>query len=284
MAGGMSLQKKAGVYRSAGYLIISPFHHHLTISPSYQHLIISLSHHLTISSSHHFITISPSHHLTISPSHHLTISPSHHLTISPSHLHLITISPPHHAHSTGPWRDNGERMLTVGLQCSVLQLLGAGYFHSDPHRGNLLQTPDGKLAYLDFGMMAEVPSGKRFALIGTVLGLVNKDVPMVLNNMQVEKCDDGVLTLRHSVIIDCYVVVAGPLRCLTITSSKHFCDRTSIAQRLSSSSTIIAQRFRSDFGANSQRSRRDRAAIRLRLWSDYGAIMERFGIRFCSDY
>eukprot|EP00600_Ochromonadales_sp_CCMP1393_P014949 CAMPEP_0175017884 /NCGR_PEP_ID=MMETSP0005-20121125/12664_1 /TAXON_ID=420556 /ORGANISM="Ochromonas sp., Strain CCMP1393" /LENGTH=466 /DNA_ID=CAMNT_0016275385 /DNA_START=334 /DNA_END=1734 /DNA_ORIENTATION=+ len=76
----------------------------------------------------------------------------------------------------GPWEEGGERMLTVGLQCSVLQLLGTGFFHSDPHRGNLLRTPDNKLAYLDFGMMAEVPSSKRYAMIGTVLGLVNKDI------------------------------------------------------------------------------------------------------------
>ena len=79
----------------------------------------------------------------------------------------------------GPWPTGGEKMLTVGLQCSVLQLLGTGYFHSDPHRGNLLQTPDGKLAYLDFGMMSEVPSEKRFALIGSVLGLVNKVIIII---------------------------------------------------------------------------------------------------------
>jgi predicted unusual protein kinase regulating ubiquinone biosynthesis (AarF/ABC1/UbiB family) len=48
----------------------------------------------------------------------------------------------------GPWTSGGERMLTIGLQCSVLQLLECGFFHADPHRGNLLQTPDGKLAYL----------------------------------------------------------------------------------------------------------------------------------------
>mmetsp|Transcript_11005 Transcript_11005/g.18461 ORF Transcript_11005/g.18461 Transcript_11005/m.18461 type:complete len:797 (-) Transcript_11005:203-2593(-) len=83
----------------------------------------------------------------------------------------------------GPWEEGGERMLTVGLQCSVLQLLGTGFFHSDPHRGNLLRTPDNKLAYLDFGMMAEVPSSKRYAMIGTVLGLVNKDISMVINGM-----------------------------------------------------------------------------------------------------
>lgn len=33
----------------------------------------------------------------------------------------------------GPWLRGGEQMLTIGLQCSVLQLLGRGYFHGDPH-------------------------------------------------------------------------------------------------------------------------------------------------------
>lgn len=84
----------------------------------------------------------------------------------------------------GPWETGGERMLTLGLQCSVLQLLGTGFFHSDPHRGNLLQTPSGDLAYLDFGMMSEVPAKERYALIGTVVGLVNKDLTMVINNLQ----------------------------------------------------------------------------------------------------
>lgn len=84
----------------------------------------------------------------------------------------------------GPWLRGGERMLTVGLQCSVLQLLGKGYFHSDPHRGNLLMTENGELAYLDFGMMCEVPADRRFALIGTVLGLVNKDIPLVINSLK----------------------------------------------------------------------------------------------------
>ncbi|RYG70331.1 AarF/ABC1/UbiB kinase family protein, partial [archaeon] len=69
------------------------------------------------------------------------------------------------------------------MQCSVLQLLGTGFFHSDPHRGNLLRTLDNKLCYLDFGMMATVSSAKRYAMIGTVLGLVNKDVPLATNSL-----------------------------------------------------------------------------------------------------
>jgi predicted unusual protein kinase regulating ubiquinone biosynthesis (AarF/ABC1/UbiB family) len=49
----------------------------------------------------------------------------------------------------------------------------------------LLQTPNGDLAYLDFGMMSEVPAKQRYALIGTVLGLVNKDIKMVVENLNI---------------------------------------------------------------------------------------------------
>ena len=35
------------------------------------------------------------------------------------------------------------------------QFFGHGYFHADPHPGNLLVTPRGELVYLDFGMMGE---------------------------------------------------------------------------------------------------------------------------------
>ena len=48
-------------------------------------------------------------------------------------------------------------------------------FHADPHPGNLLATPDGKLAYLDFGMMSEVKPAQRYGLIEAIVHLVNRD-------------------------------------------------------------------------------------------------------------
>lgn len=47
--------------------------------------------------------------------------------------------------------------------------------HADPHPGNLLATPAGDLAYLDFGMMSEAPPYARTALIAHVVHLVNRD-------------------------------------------------------------------------------------------------------------
>lgn len=34
------------------------------------------------------------------------------------------------------------------------QMLENGFFHADPHAGNLLALPNGKLCYLDFGMVS----------------------------------------------------------------------------------------------------------------------------------
>ena len=66
-------------------------------------------------------------------------------------------------------------LIEMGVQCSLRQLLEHGFFHADPHPGNLLATPEGKLAYLDFGMMSEVKAYQRYGLIEAVVHLVNRD-------------------------------------------------------------------------------------------------------------
>lgn len=58
-----------------------------------------------------------------------------------------------------------------------------GLFHADPHRGNLLKTKDGKLAFIDFGMMADIGEEERYGLFGLVIGLQNKDLPLVTENL-----------------------------------------------------------------------------------------------------
>eukprot|EP00529_Nitzschia_sp_RCC80_P004028 CAMPEP_0113490756 /NCGR_PEP_ID=MMETSP0014_2-20120614/27209_1 /TAXON_ID=2857 /ORGANISM="Nitzschia sp." /LENGTH=967 /DNA_ID=CAMNT_0000384535 /DNA_START=35 /DNA_END=2934 /DNA_ORIENTATION=+ /assembly_acc=CAM_ASM_000159 len=84
----------------------------------------------------------------------------------------------------GPWPGNeGIDMVQIGLQCSVDQLMTTGLFHADPHRGNLLKTPDGKLAFIDFGMMADIDEEDRYGLFGLVIGLQSKDLPLITENL-----------------------------------------------------------------------------------------------------
>ena len=69
---------------------------------------------------------------------------------------------------------NPDEMIEIGVQCSLEQLLEHGFFHADPHPGNLLALKDGRLCYLDFGMMSEVSRDSRSGLIQAVVHLVNK--------------------------------------------------------------------------------------------------------------
>ncbi len=68
-----------------------------------------------------------------------------------------------------------DKMIEIGVQCSLEQLLEHGFFHADPHPGNLLALEDGRLCYLDFGMMSEVTRTSRSGLIQAVVHLVNKN-------------------------------------------------------------------------------------------------------------
>jgi predicted unusual protein kinase regulating ubiquinone biosynthesis (AarF/ABC1/UbiB family) len=70
---------------------------------------------------------------------------------------------------------DATHLVEVGVQCSLRQLLEHGFFHADPHPGNLLAMSDGRLAYLDFGMMSTIQPYQRYGLIEAVVHLVNRD-------------------------------------------------------------------------------------------------------------
>ncbi|MEB3272487.1 MAG: ABC1 kinase family protein [Prochlorothrix sp.] len=88
---------------------------------------------------------------------------------------------------------NVSHLVEMGVQCSLRQLLEHGFFHADPHPGNLLATPDGKLAYLDFGMMSEIKPHQRYGLIEAVVHLVNRDFDSLAQDyIQLEFLDPDV--------------------------------------------------------------------------------------------
>ncbi|XP_043713551.1 uncharacterized protein slr1919 isoform X2 [Telopea speciosissima] len=67
---------------------------------------------------------------------------------------------------------NRKGLIDMGLYCSLRQLLEVGFFHADPHPGNLVATVDGSLAYFDFGMMGDIPRHFRVGLIQ--VGIMNQ--------------------------------------------------------------------------------------------------------------
>lgn len=66
-------------------------------------------------------------------------------------------------------------LIETGVKCSLVQLLEIGFLHCDPHAGNLIKTKSRKLAYLDFGLVSDVPESVRFSFITAILHLINRE-------------------------------------------------------------------------------------------------------------
>lgn len=68
-----------------------------------------------------------------------------------------------------------RKLIPVGVELFLTQLLDTGHFHGDPHPGNLLVTPEGKLCLLDFGLCCRIGLDERQALTTAVYHLLTQN-------------------------------------------------------------------------------------------------------------
>lgn len=70
-----------------------------------------------------------------------------------------------------------------GAQAYLLQLLNSGFFHADPHPGNIAVSANGALIFYDFGMMGRIKSNVREGLMETLFGIAQKDGDRVVQSL-----------------------------------------------------------------------------------------------------
>merc|ERR1712241_401983 len=75
-----------------------------------------------------------------------------------------------------------NRLTKVGIECFICQLLEVGFFHSDPHPGNLLINEKGQLVLIDFGLCADVPLPDTRTMTLAIVHLMQGDAPELLND------------------------------------------------------------------------------------------------------
>jgi predicted unusual protein kinase regulating ubiquinone biosynthesis (AarF/ABC1/UbiB family) len=80
-------------------------------------------------------------------------------------------------------------LIRTGVIAGLRQLLEFGYFHADPHPGNLFALSGktgamGHLAYVDFGMMDSISDADRLTLTGAVVHLINRDFNLLAKDFQ----------------------------------------------------------------------------------------------------
>ncbi|KAJ8427509.1 hypothetical protein Cgig2_017250 [Carnegiea gigantea] len=67
-------------------------------------------------------------------------------------------------------------------------LLDTGFFHADPHPGNLIRTPDGKLAILDFGnvldlgLVTKLTDDQKYGMIEAIAHLIHRDYGAIVKD------------------------------------------------------------------------------------------------------
>ncbi len=71
-----------------------------------------------------------------------------------------------------------------GAQAYLQQLLNDGFFHADPHPGNIAVSPEGgALIFYDFGMMGRIKSNVREQLMETLFGIAQKNAERVVTSL-----------------------------------------------------------------------------------------------------
>lgn len=81
--------------------------------------------------------------------------------------------------NTAP-KDEIAEVIPIMQESFLRQLLSVGYFHNDPHPGNLLLMKDrskGTICILDYGLMVEIPEKERENMISAVIHVSNRNWP-----------------------------------------------------------------------------------------------------------
>ncbi|KAK8504186.1 hypothetical protein V6N13_062545 [Hibiscus sabdariffa] len=78
---------------------------------------------------------------------------------------------------------NRSRISSHAIEAYLIQILRTGFFHADPHPGNLAIDVDESIIYYDFGMMGEIKSFTRERLLELFYAVYEKDAKKVMQSL-----------------------------------------------------------------------------------------------------
>jgi len=76
-----------------------------------------------------------------------------------------------------------RRLADVGADVVLETVFVHGSYHADPHPGNLVITPDGRLGLLDFGMAGTLSESRRIEFLGLLAAIVERDVDAAVETL-----------------------------------------------------------------------------------------------------
>ena len=77
-----------------------------------------------------------------------------------------------------------SKIAEIGAISYLKQLVNYGFFHADPHPGNLAVSSEGKLIFYDFGMMGNISNNLQTRLGGMVKAAALRDASLLVSQLQ----------------------------------------------------------------------------------------------------
>ena len=74
-----------------------------------------------------------------------------------------------------------KRLAKIGVDAYFKQVLEDGFFHADPHPGNIFVMPTGMIAFLDFGIVGRVSEELKESMADTFLALMERDFDRLID-------------------------------------------------------------------------------------------------------
>ena len=74
-----------------------------------------------------------------------------------------------------------KHLAKVGVNAYFKMILEDGFFHADPHPGNIFAMTSGQIGFMDFGMVGRVSPELRETMAGTFLALIHKDFDSLID-------------------------------------------------------------------------------------------------------
>jgi ubiquinone biosynthesis protein len=104
---------------------------------------------------------------------------------------------------------NRPRLAVVGCEAYMRMIFDYGFFQADPHPGNLLVLPDGRIAILDYGMFSRISEQDRHRLVDLLLAAYDRRADLIVVLMKEiglagPKVNDEALTNDVQDLLDRY--------------------------------------------------------------------------------
>ena len=95
------------------------------------------------------------------------------------------------------WGLDPTEVAEVGMNIYLTQIFEFGYFHADPHPGNVLVQKDGRIVLIDFGMVGKMQEADKYAFAGIFIAMANGDARQMAQNLRALAIEHDIKDMRR---------------------------------------------------------------------------------------